>query len=72
MVHLLMVLRGPKSDAVEHWPSRWGAARDVLTFRRDDDWYNWNPRNPGLFVADTVRTVLDQLPKRLTPWRGSA
>lgn len=72
IVHLLMVLRGPKSDAVEHWPSRWGAARDVLTFRRDDDWYNWNPRNPGLFVADTVRTVLDQLPKRLTPWRGSA
>jgi predicted ATP-grasp superfamily ATP-dependent carboligase len=72
IVHLLMVMRGPRSDAVEHWPSRWGAARDVLTFRRDDGWYNWNPRNPGLFVADTVGTVLDQLPKRLAPWRGSA
>jgi predicted ATP-grasp superfamily ATP-dependent carboligase len=72
LVHLLMVLRGPKSDAVAHWPSRRRAARDVLTFRRDDDWYNWHPRNPGLFVEDTLRTVLDQLPRKLTPWRGSA
>lgn len=72
LVHLLMVLRGPQSEAVEHWPSRWSTAREVLRVRRADDWYNWRPGAPGLFVEDTVRTVLDQLPRGLGAWRAHA
>ncbi len=64
LVHVLMVVRGPKSMAVTGWPSRGRAVRDVFTVRRSDRWYNWRRGEAGLFVDDAVRTVLVHLPGR--------
>jgi hypothetical protein len=72
LVHLLMVLRGPRSEAVDGWPSAWRTAGDVLRVRREDGWYNWRPGSPGLFIEDTIGTVVHHIPRRLAPWRGSA
>jgi predicted ATP-grasp superfamily ATP-dependent carboligase len=58
IVHVLSVLRGPRSAALDDWPSRWGTVRDVARIRRGERWYNWSARHPGVFVDDTVRTVL--------------
>jgi predicted ATP-grasp superfamily ATP-dependent carboligase len=72
LVHLLMVLRGPRSEAIDGWPSRWRTAGDVFRVRRRDDWYNWRPGAAGLFIEDTIGTVAHHLPRRIAPWRGSA
>ena len=61
VVHLLMVLRGPRSRALTDWPSRLGTLLDVASVRRGDRWYNWRRGSPGLFVADAVGTVRDQV-----------
>jgi len=61
LVHILMVLRGPKSVALTQWPSRRQAIRDVLRFRLSDRWYNWRPGDTSLFIADTLGTVLAQV-----------
>ena len=71
IVHVLMVLRGPRSDAEVAWPSRRRTIRDVVRVRRRDRWYNWRPQRSALFVVDAWRTVADQLPGGL-PWRRSA
>jgi hypothetical protein len=57
ILHLLSVLRGPRSAALEDWPSPWRTTRDVLRMRRGERWYNWSARSPGVFVDDTVQTV---------------
>lgn len=64
LVHLLMVMRGPKSEALTAWPSRRQALRDVLRVRRTDRWYNLQRGDTRLFVADTLRTVSGYLPGR--------
>jgi hypothetical protein len=64
LVHLLMVMRGPKSAALTQWPSRGETLRQVLRVRRSDRWYNWRRGEAGLFVEDTIRTVQANLPKR--------
>jgi len=61
LVHLLMVIRGPRSRALTDWPSRLGTLRDVASVRRGDRWYNWRRGSPGLFLADAVGTVRDQV-----------
>jgi hypothetical protein len=64
IVHLLMVLRGPRSTALTSWPSRRRALLDVLRIRRSDRWYNWHPGDARLFVEDTIHTVTRQLAGR--------
>ena len=64
IVHLLFVLRGPKSVALVEWPSRRRALRDVLTVHRGQGWYNLRPRERRLFVEDTIRTVVSQVAKK--------
>ena len=61
IVHVLMVLRGPKSRALTGWPSRWRALAEVLRFRRGEHWYNWRRSSPRVFLEDSFRTVLDQV-----------
>lgn len=61
LVHLMMVMRGPRSEALTAWPSRVGAVRDVLRFRQADDWYNWRPGDRTVFLEDTVQTVARQI-----------
>jgi predicted ATP-grasp superfamily ATP-dependent carboligase len=64
LVHLLMVLRGPRSVGVADWPSPLGSARDVFSFHRSDRWYNWRPGDTTLFIDDTLNTVLQQLRRK--------
>lgn len=59
IVHVLSVLRGPRSAATEDWPSRWSTLCAVARMRRGERWYNWSRRHPALFVEDTVQTVLE-------------
>jgi predicted ATP-grasp superfamily ATP-dependent carboligase len=65
IVHVMSVMRGPRSAALEDWPSRWGTVRAVARVSRGERWYNWSPRHPGVFVDDTVRTVLETLRAQL-------
>lgn len=56
-VHLLFVLRGSDRPGPQ-WPGRASSVRDVLSVHRGDHWYNWRRGHAGLFVEDTVRTVI--------------
>lgn len=62
LVHVLMVMRGPKSVALTQWPSRRQALRDVFRFRRSDRWYNWRRGDIRLFIDDTLHTTLAYVP----------
>ena len=59
IVHLLFVLRGPRSTASKGWPSRRRAVRSVLSFSRREHWYNCRRGDLPLFLDDTVTTVID-------------
>jgi hypothetical protein len=63
IVHVMSVLRGPRSAALTDWPSRWGTLRSVARVRRGERWYNWSARRPGVFVQDTLQTVLEPVAK---------
>jgi len=67
LVHLLFVLRGPKSKALTRWPSRWSAARQVFSFSREDRWYNWRSDDRKVFFGDVIGTVKGQLFKTKGP-----
>jgi hypothetical protein len=43
---------------------RLATARDVLSVRHDERWYNWRSGQAGVFAADTWATVRDQLLRR--------
>lgn len=56
-MHLLYVLRGPKSEALKEWPSFWRTAFDVLSVRRGDALYNWRRDDLKVFFSDWWYTV---------------
>jgi hypothetical protein len=60
-LHLLFVLRGPRSKALNAWPSFWKTVRDVGRLRRGDTVYNWRRNDPTVFLADFYSTVKDNL-----------
>jgi predicted ATP-grasp superfamily ATP-dependent carboligase len=57
LMHLLFVLRGPKSKAIGHWPSFWKSLLAVMAIRPRDGIYNWRRSDPGVFVADVCYTL---------------
>jgi hypothetical protein len=59
LVHLLFVLRGPRSH-VGAWPRRSETLHALLRSERDTSWYNRAPGMRGVFLDDTWRTVIDQ------------
>jgi chitin disaccharide deacetylase len=63
LMHLLFVLRGPKSKALSSWPSIWKCLRDVGVFRRGETLYNWRRDDPKVFFADVSYTVKSNLLK---------
>ena len=69
LVHMLMVLRGPRSEASTDWPSRRRTLRQILQFSSRDGWYNARRGDRALFVEDTLRTVLSQLAGGARSWR---
>jgi hypothetical protein len=58
LMHLLFVLRGPKSKALTKWPPCWKAISDVIRIRRGDALYNWRREDPKVFIADCYYTIL--------------
>jgi biotin carboxylase len=58
-MHVLFVLRGPKSSAIQPWPSFWKSLRDVLRVRKGDGLYNWRRSDPKVLFIDFYNTVLD-------------
>jgi hypothetical protein len=68
LAHLGFVLRGSRSAAVV-FPGRGATVRDLLTVRRSDRLYNWDPGQPRVLLADTWQTVADH-GRRLRGGRG--
>ena len=66
IVHLLAVIRGPRSAATP-WPSRLRTVRDVLSWHRDDRAYNWRPGGFSLLLNDTVSTVAAAVRRKRPP-----
>lgn len=57
IMHLLFVLRGPKSKALSDWPSFWKTLREVMRVHRGDAVYNWRREDPKVFIADCCYTI---------------
>jgi predicted ATP-grasp superfamily ATP-dependent carboligase len=66
LMHLLFVLRGPKSKALGQWPSFWKSLLAVMAIRRRDGIYNWRRSDPSVFVADVCYTLQKNLFKART------
>ncbi len=63
LMHVLFVLRGPKSRALSAWPSRWRTVREIFRIRRGDRVYNWRWQDPMVFFFDCYCTFLDNVLK---------
>jgi hypothetical protein len=60
-MHLLFVLRGARSNALDQWPSFWKSFGDILRFRRRDGVYNWRSDDSKVFFADFYYTIHDNV-----------
>jgi predicted ATP-grasp superfamily ATP-dependent carboligase len=60
-MHLLFVLRGRKSKAMQQWPSFWRSVADVLFIRRRDCFYNFRRDDLRVFFSDCFCTIRDQI-----------
>jgi len=60
-MHMLFVLRGPKSNALNRWPSFWKTLREMLQVHRTDGFYNWRRDDAMVFFADFYYTVYGNL-----------
>ena len=67
VLHLLFVLRGPKSKALQAWPSVWKIFFSDLPSGGNQRWYNWRRDDPRVFLADSYYTIRDTLFKPATP-----
>jgi predicted ATP-grasp superfamily ATP-dependent carboligase len=61
LMHLLFVVRGRKSRAIEKWPSFWRSVADVLWVRRRDRFYNFRRDDLRVFFSDCFCTIRDQI-----------
>jgi hypothetical protein len=62
-VHLLFVLRGPRSSAFQEWPSFWRTLFDVLRIRNEEAFYNWREDDKTVFFTDwwyTIRQIISR------------
>jgi predicted ATP-grasp superfamily ATP-dependent carboligase len=63
-MHLLFVLRGPESKAIDNtWPPFWRTALDMLRVRSGDSLYNWRRDDLRVFFCDWWYTISNQLLK---------
>jgi hypothetical protein len=60
-MHLLFVLKGPKSKALSSWPPFWRTLAEVARVRQGDVFYNWRRDDPKVFVADFCYTIKDNI-----------
>jgi hypothetical protein len=60
-MHLLFVLRGPKSSALRPWPSFWRTFVEIISIRRGDAVYNWRKNDPRVLFSDFYNTIRDNV-----------
>jgi predicted ATP-grasp superfamily ATP-dependent carboligase len=60
-MHLLFVLKGAKSTALQQWPPFWKTVGDLARIHRRDGLYNWRRDDPKVFLADFYYTVHDNV-----------
>ena len=63
IMHLLFVLRGRNSTAIQNWPSFWRSAAGVMNIRVRDSFYNFRRDDLKVFVSDCYYTIRDQVIK---------
>ncbi|MDQ6623903.1 MAG: hypothetical protein M3Y86_10545 [Verrucomicrobiota bacterium] len=63
LMHLLFVLRGPKSAAVKPWPSFSDSLSKMLSPGNPRAFYNYRGDDKKVFLADTLQTLRGQLLK---------
>jgi len=61
LMHLLFVLRGPKSKALSDWPSFSKSVTEVVCFRQGETLYNWRREDLKVFLADVCYTIKSNL-----------
>lgn len=66
LIHLLIVLKGPKSRAGTKWPGFFDTVFQLLQHQRCDHWYNWRKSEPGVFWSDAWATVTNNLLKKMS------
>ncbi|HEY4282961.1 MAG TPA: hypothetical protein VGM62_07840 [Chthoniobacterales bacterium] len=64
LMHLLFVLRGPRSKAMTEWPSFGKSAAAVFRLNSTDTFYNWRKDDRKVFWVDCYYTVCGQIFKR--------
>ena len=62
-MHLLFVLRGPKTQALKEWPSFWRTLFSLLHVRAEDSVYNWRRDDLAVFFRDVWYTLRSNLRK---------
>jgi hypothetical protein len=60
-MHLLFVLKGPKSKALNGWPSFMKSLAEVARVRRGETFYNWRRDDANVFFADCYYTIKDNV-----------
>lgn len=60
-MHILFVLRGARSNALNRWPSFWKTTWEMLHFRKQDGIYNWRWDDKKVFLADFYYTIHDNV-----------
>ncbi|MEW4490661.1 ATP-grasp domain-containing protein [Thalassoglobus sp. JC818] len=61
IVHLIMVVRGPQSDAIQQWPSVTWTILRLLKWTPFQSWYSFRWSDPMVFVLDTLLTLKKQV-----------
>ena len=61
LMHLLFVLRGPKSKALTEWPGFFKSFVDVTWVKREHSFYNWRKDDLKVFAFDCCYTLRENL-----------
>jgi predicted ATP-grasp superfamily ATP-dependent carboligase len=64
IMHVLFVLRGPKSKAIQRWPSFWKTFFGLFYFPFKTSLYNWRKDDWRVFFNDCWYTIRDQIFKK--------
>jgi predicted ATP-grasp superfamily ATP-dependent carboligase len=63
VLHLLFILRGPKSSAVARWPAFWPTLRELFRDTGRSHLYNWRSEDWRVFFSDCWVTIRNQMSK---------
>ena len=61
LMHVLFVARGPRSRAMQAWPSIWSALFGVFHIHRRSFFYNWRADDWRVFFMDCWYTIRNQV-----------